>query len=58
MNGLAYRLWKQANLISVSLTKKFPKTPEKACPELQLVKATIEMPDFLKDEYAKQITGG
>jgi len=50
--GLSYRLWKQGNLCQ--LMDKYPQTPEEANPELEKPKKTIAMPDFLKEEWAKQ----
>lgn len=47
--GLAYRLWKQANLNTfVRNPEAFPDTPEKACPELYPPPKTYKMPEFLK----------
>ena len=54
--GLAYRMWRQASLYGMTFAKSFPKTPEKATPEL-FVKKGIPMPDFLLDDYAKSIGG-
>ena len=54
--GLAYRMWRQASLYGLTFTKKFPKNPEKATPEL-FVKKGIPMPDFLLEDYAKQYGG-
>lgn len=46
--GLAYRMWKEAYLISWAVMgKNFPKTPENASPELYPPKPTIKMPDNL-----------
>lgn len=53
-SGLGYKMWKQAVLIgSACFSKEFPKTPEEASPEL-FPKASMPMPDFLKDKYYKK----
>lgn len=54
--GLAYRIWKEANLIGVSFGdgKKFPSNPEEASPELYPPKVTVKMPDFLKEKWLKR----
>lgn len=49
-------MWRQASLYGLTLTKKFPRTAEKAVPEL-FVKKSIKMPDFLMDDYAKSLGG-
>ena len=54
--GLAYRMWRQASLYGMTFGKKFPRTAEKAVPEL-FVKQGIRMPDFLLDDYAKKLGG-
>ncbi len=46
--GLAYRMWKEAYLISwATMGKKYPDTPEKANPELYPPKPRIKMPSNL-----------
>ena len=50
--GLSYRLWKQGNLSQ--WVKKYPETPEEACPELAKPQKTYKMPEFLKEKWAKQ----
>ena len=53
--GMAYRIWKQAYLISWAVMgKQYPKTPEKASPELYPPKPRIKMPVNLM----KRIEGG
>ena len=48
--GLAYKLWKQANLNTfINRPDKFPDNPEKACPELYPPPKTYKMPEFLKN---------
>lgn len=48
--GLAYKLWKQANLNTfVNRPELFPDNPEKACPELYPPPKTYKMPEFLKN---------
>ena len=51
--GLAYKMWKQANLIGCILDK-FPKNPEEACPELYPPKKSYKMPDFLLEKAIKR----
>lgn len=47
--GLAYELWKQANLNTfINRPDLFPDTPEKASPELYPPPKTYKMPEFLK----------
>ena len=50
--GLSYRLWKMGNLSQ--FMKEYPQTPDEANPELAKPKKTIAMPDFLKEDWAKQ----
>lgn len=53
--GLAYRMWKGANLISAScFSKNYPESPENACPELYPPKTSIKMPDFLINKWLKR----
>lgn len=52
--GLAYVIWRLASLTYSPFVKNFPETPQEAMPELYPKKATIAMPDFLKDKYYKQ----
>ncbi|MBE6156974.1 MAG: hypothetical protein E7161_04460 [Firmicutes bacterium] len=53
--GLAYRMWKEANLIGVAFGgKSYPKTPEDASPELYPQKIGVKMPDFLKEKWLKR----
>ena len=55
--GIGYRFWKQAYLISWAVTgKNFPKTPEKASPELYTErKKTVKMPpNLLRKELEKR----
>lgn len=53
--GLAYRMWKQAMLISMAVwSKDYPANPEEACQELYPAKRGIAMPDFLREKYAKR----
>ena len=52
--GLGYRIWKQAYMISWAVMGKgFPKTPEKASPELYQIstKPRIKMPPNLLKEH-------
>lgn len=55
--GFGYRAWKQAYLTAWAVMgKNFPKSPEKASPELfaEQKKKTIKMPDnLLKKEIQK-----
>ena len=52
---LAYKMWKSANLIGASFeSKKYPSTPEEACPELYPPKTTIKMPKFLIKKWLKR----
>lgn len=51
--GLAYQLWRQANLIGC-IFDKFPKSPEDACPDLYPPKKSYVMPDFLKEKAIKR----
>lgn len=49
--GLAYKLWKQANLNTfVNRPDLFPNTPQDACPELYPPPKTYKMPEFLKKD--------
>lgn len=52
--GLAYKMWRQANLNCLVLSKNFPKTPEEACPELYPPKKKYQMPDFLIEKARKR----
>lgn len=53
--GLAYKMWKTANLTGTSIAgKEFPSTPEEASPELYPPKVSIKMPDFLKEKWLKK----
>lgn len=53
--GLAYEIWKVANLTGASFgSKNFPSTPAKACPELYPPKVSIKMPDFLREKWLKK----
>lgn len=53
--GLAYKVWKEANLIGASFGENdFPNNPESACPELYPPKISIKMPDFLKEKWLKK----
>lgn len=53
--GLAYKMWKSANLNGASVaSKNYPSTPEEACPELYPPKASIRMPNFLKEKWVKR----
>lgn len=46
--GLGYRMWKESYLIAWAVMgKHYPKTPEKASPELYRKKKTIQMPPNL-----------
>jgi len=46
--GLAYKVWKQAYLIGVAFGgKNYPRTPQKASPELYPKPKTIPMPSGL-----------
>lgn len=46
--GLAYRMWKEAYLISwATMGKKYPQTPQDASPELYSPKPRIKMPEML-----------
>ena len=54
--GLGYRLWKQAYMISWAVMgKHYPKTPEKASPELYKKKKTIKMPPNLLNKRMKEL---
>lgn len=55
--GLAYNIWKQSYLTTLGISDlfkekrkpaSFPSTPEKASPELYPPKASIKMPESLK----------
>ncbi len=53
--GLAYKIWKGANLVGTSFgSKNYPETPQEACPELYPPKATIKMPDYLREKWLKR----
>jgi hypothetical protein len=52
--GLAYNLWKQAEIIARMVSKEPYENPEKACPELYPPKKTYKMPDFLKDKNKRK----
>lgn len=56
--GLAYKMWKEANLIEAAVNdlfcekeNLFPNTPEEASPELFPKKATIQKPKCLNKHY-------
>lgn len=52
-------MWKEANLIGASFGgKDYPSNPEEACPELYPPKATIRMPDWLKEKWVKRMNKG
>lgn len=52
--GLAYDVWRRANLIRAAVWgKNFPKV-EEALPEL-FEKKSVPMPDWLKEDYAKNL---
>lgn len=54
--GLGYRLWKEAVLTAWAVMgKNFPKTPEKASPELYERKKTIKMPPNLLKQHLEQM---
>ncbi|MBQ2658116.1 MAG: hypothetical protein IJF87_06055 [Erysipelotrichaceae bacterium] len=56
--GLGYRLWKQSYLIAWAVMgKQFPRSPEKASPELFPKKPTIKMPSNLLKEHLKSLRG-
>lgn len=48
--GLAYTLWKQAEITARMFSKEPYETPETASPELYPPKKTYKMPEFLKDK--------
>lgn len=53
--GLAYKMWKEANLIGVAFGgKNYPHNPEEASPELYPPKVSVKMPDFLKEKWLKR----
>lgn len=52
--GLSYSIWKQAVLIGQIFSKRFPKTPKAANPELYFKEKSIPMPDFLIQDFAKK----
>ena len=54
--GLGYKIWKQSYLIAWAVMgKQYPKTPEKASPELYKKKKTMKMPPNLLKEHLKQM---
>ena len=64
--GLAYRVWKEANLIAVGVSdlfskknakSNFPENPEKASPELYPPKKTMKKPKCLYNTKVK-LKGG
>ena len=54
--GFAYRVWKQAYMISWAVMgKNYPRDPQKASPELYPQKPRIKMPpNLLKKEMEKR----
>ena len=54
--GLSYHVWKLSNLVGAAFcdSGKFPSTPEEACPELNPPKASIKMPNYLKEKWLKK----
>lgn len=52
--GLAYQLWKQAEITARMFSKEPYETPEKASPELYPPKKTYKMPEFLKDKSKRK----
>ena len=57
--GYGYRVWKEAYLTSwAAVGKHFPKTPEKASPELYPKKKSYVMPENLLNKHLKNIKGG
>lgn len=56
--GLAYRIWKQSYMMAWAVMgKHFPKSPEKASPELYPKKPTIKMPPNLLKNHLKRMKG-
>ena len=56
--GLGYKIWKESYLIAWAVMGKgYPKTPEKASPELYPKKKTIKMPPNLLKASIKQMGG-
>lgn len=56
--GLAYKVWKNAYLISWAVMgKQYPKLPEGASPELYPKKPRIKMPDNLFNAEMKKRGG-
>lgn len=56
--GIGYNFWKQAYLISWAVAgKHYPKTPEKASPELYPKKPTIKMPSNLLKKHLNNTIG-
>ena len=46
--GLAYKMWKESYLIAwATMGKRYPESPEKACPELYPPRPRIKMPENL-----------
>lgn len=52
--GLAYQLWKQAEITAKMFSKEPYETPEMASPELFPPKKTYKMPEFLKDRNRRK----
>ncbi|HHX69513.1 MAG TPA: hypothetical protein GX708_15885 [Gallicola sp.] len=61
--GLAYKLWKQADLITMGVAdllkdKKskaiFPKTPQEACPELYPPRPSLKIKTPLNKKYKER----
>lgn len=61
--GLAYKLWKQADLITMGIAdllkdKKskaiFPKTPQEACPELYPPRPSLKIKTPLNKKYKER----
>ena len=55
---MAYKIWKESYLIAWAVMgKNYPKTPEKASPELYPKKKTIKMPPNLLREHLNTMGG-
>ena len=54
--GLGYKMWREASLIAWAVMgKHYPRSPEKALPELYKKKKTIKMPPNLLKQKLKQM---
>ena len=52
--GLAYKMWKEAEITAKMFSKEPYESPEKASPELYPPKKTYKMPECLKDKNKRK----